>query len=95
MRKLNCMCELNRNIYVWIKSQIVNTKQNQIGFHMVPNDDPYGSSAVSVTDDHLFHLLILLHVHNPLMPVGNYSYQFFICCLSDSKCWKHRSALMG
>ena len=63
MRKLNCMCELNRNIYVWIKSQIVNTKQNQIGFHMVPNDDPYGSSAVSVTDDHLFHLLILLHVH--------------------------------
>ena len=39
---------------------------------------------VSSFRDSYNYAIRFLNQHNPLMPVGNYSYQFFICCPRDA-----------
>ena len=60
----------------------------QIQFRLVPNDWYEKISFLkhennSDLKNNVFDILVTFYSVNPLMPVGNYSYQFFICCPRD------------
>ena len=64
--------------YIWIyvkKTQKI--KQEGCKMCIVSLQEFQGQSIV------VFIISTFIYLINPLMPVGNYSYQFFICCPRD------------